>query len=128
MPTAASMLAPLDRSSLREQVQVVLRTSITTGELEPGQLYSVGDFAERLEVSATPVREALVNLAHDGLVEIVRNRGFLVPELSDHDLDEILQLRLFLEVPAVEQVAGRLDAATLARCREDARICRDAAV
>jgi DNA-binding GntR family transcriptional regulator len=127
MPTAAPTLAPLERSSLRERVQVLLRTSITTGELEPGRLYSVGDFAERLEVSATPVREALVNLAHDGLVEIVRNRGFVVPELSDHDLDEILQLRLFLEVPAIEQLAGHVHAATLARCREDARVCKDAA-
>jgi len=128
MPTAAPTLAPLDRSSLREQVQVVLRTSITTGELEPGHLYSVGEFAERLQVSATPVREALVNLAHLGLVEIVRNRGFVVPELSDHDLDEILQLRLFLEVPAIEQLAGNLDAATLARCRRDAQECKDAAI
>src|SRR5262245_66476625 len=117
MPTAAPTLAPLDRSSLREQVQVVLRTSITTGELESGRLYSVGEFAERLQVSATPVREALVNLAHLGLVEIVRNRGFVVPELSDHDLDQILQLRLFLEVRAIQQLAGNLVAPTTGPCR-----------
>jgi DNA-binding GntR family transcriptional regulator len=127
MATAAPTKAPLERSSLREQVQVILRTSIVTGELEPGKLYSVGDFAERLGVSATPVREAVVNLAHLGLLEIVRNRGFLVPELADHDLDEILQLRLFLEVPAIEQLAGHLSAETLALCREHVQHCKEAA-
>jgi DNA-binding GntR family transcriptional regulator len=127
MSTAGPTLAPLERSSLRERVLVVLRTSITTGELEPGRLYSVGEFAERLEVSATPVREAVVNLANVGLVEIVRNRGFLVPDLTDQDLDEILQVRLFLEVPAIEQVAGRVPAETLTACHEHVRACKEAA-
>jgi DNA-binding GntR family transcriptional regulator len=127
MSIEAPTKAPLERSSFREQVQVILRTSIVTGELEPGQLYSVGDFAERLGVSATPVREAVVNLAHLGLLEIVRNRGFLVPEFDDHDLDEILQLRLFLEVPAIEQLAGHVSAETLAVCRAHVRECKEAA-
>lgn len=110
--------APLEYASLREQVRGVLRTSIVTGELEPNRLYSVGSFADRLGVSATPVREALADLAHIGLVEIIRNRGFVVSEPTDHDLDEIQQLRLMLEVPAIEQVAGRVPAEQIAACRQ----------
>jgi DNA-binding GntR family transcriptional regulator len=90
---------------------------VITGELVAGRLYSVGAFAEQLGVSATPVREALGDLANAGLVEVIRNRGFLVPELTEHDLDEIFQLRLMLEVPAIEQVAGHLDADAAAACQ-----------
>ncbi|MGH2935271.1 MAG: GntR family transcriptional regulator [Gaiellaceae bacterium] len=117
----------VEHASLREQVRRILRTSIVTGELEPGSLYSVGSFAEQLGVSATPVREALGDLAHVGLVEMMRNRGFVVPELTDRDLDEILQLRLFLEVPAIEQVTGHVPADVIAACRERAAQTRMAA-
>jgi len=125
--SAVPTLGRLEHSNLRDQVRLILRTSIITGELEPGRLYSVGSFAERLGVSATPVREAIGDLAHLGLVQIMRNRGFVIPDLDDHDLDEILQLRLLLEVPAIESVAGRLSAAEVTACREQVERCRAAA-
>jgi len=120
-------LGRLEHPNLRDRVRLILRTSIITGELEPGRLYSVGTFAERLGVSATPVREAVGDLAHLGLVQIMRNRGFVIPELDDHDLDEILQLRLLLEIPAIERVAGQLAAAEVECCREHVEQCRRAA-
>lgn len=103
---------------MREQACAALRASIITGEIVAGQLYSVGSVAERLGVSATPIREALSDLAHNGLVTVVRNRGFIVPELTDHDLDEIFELRLMLEVPAIGRVVGKLSADDLTVCRE----------
>jgi DNA-binding GntR family transcriptional regulator len=117
LASPTSSLGQLERSNLRDQARRALRTSITTGELEPGHLYTVGAFAEKLGVSATPVREALGDLANVGLVEIIRNRGFVVPHLTDGDLDEIFQLRLLLEAPVVEQVAGRVPPSELAACR-----------
>ena len=113
--------------SLREQARRFLRTSVVTGQLEEGRLYSVGEFAQQLGVSATPVREAVFDLAHQGLVEVVRNRGFMVLPLKDQDLDEIFQLRILLEVPAVEAVAGRLDETAVDRSRELVRRCLAAA-
>ena len=107
----------LERESLRDQARQAIRTSVITGELESGPLYTIGAFATRLGVSATPVREALGDLANDGLVQIIRNRGFVVPSVSEHDLDEIFELRLMLEVPAVERSAGRLDDTGRAACR-----------
>jgi DNA-binding GntR family transcriptional regulator len=108
----------LERTNLREQARRVLRASIITGELMPGQLYTVGAFASKLGVSATPIREALGDLASFGLVEVVRNRGFVVSAVTEDDLDEIVELRLLLEPPVVERVAGRLTAQEVSRCRE----------
>jgi DNA-binding GntR family transcriptional regulator len=107
----------LERASLRDQARQAIRTSVITGELESGHLYTIGAFARLLGVSATPVREALGDLANDGLVQIIRNRGFVVPPVSEHDLDEIFELRLMLEVPAIGRSAGRLDESALKACR-----------
>jgi DNA-binding GntR family transcriptional regulator len=98
----------LERSRLRDRARQAIKTSIVLGEIEAGELYTVGAFAKRLGVSATPVREAIGDLANAGLVEVIPNRGFIVPEVSDRDLDEILDLRLMIEVPAIAQVAGQL--------------------
>jgi DNA-binding GntR family transcriptional regulator len=116
---AVSSLAQLKPATLREQARAALRASIITGEIAAGELYSVGAVAERLGVSATPIREALSDLAHNGLVTVVRNRGFVVPELTEHDLDHIFEVRLLLEIPAIERLVGHLSAADLAACRTE---------
>src|SRR5690349_19297766 len=68
----------VDRQSYRAQAIQIIRAQIVSGHLEPGSLHSIGAIAERLNVSITPVREALHDLAKDGLVEMRRNRGFVV--------------------------------------------------
>jgi DNA-binding GntR family transcriptional regulator len=118
---------PIEYQSLRGQARRALRTKIVTGELVPGQLYPIGRIAEELGTSATPIREALADLSHAGLVEVVRNRGFVVRELTEHDLDEILELRLMLEVPAVERLSGHIEPADEAACLELVESCRLAA-
>jgi DNA-binding GntR family transcriptional regulator len=99
------MMQSLHDDSFRAQAVRVIRGAIITGELEPGSVHSARAIAERLGVSVTPVREAMVDLASEGLVTPVRNRGFKVTLLSQADLDEILQLRVLLEVPIVGEVA-----------------------
>jgi DNA-binding GntR family transcriptional regulator len=93
-------------SSLSALAKGSIRTRIIAGEISVGQIYSVPSLAESLGVSVTPVREAMLELAAEGLVEAVPNRGFRVVELSQHDMDEILELRLMLEVPATAAIAG----------------------
>jgi DNA-binding GntR family transcriptional regulator len=97
-----------DRQSLREQVANVLRAAVVAGQMRPGVVYSVPALAERFGVSATPVREAMLDLAKEGLVDPVRNKGFRVTELSDEDLDDITQLRALIEVPTVTQLAATI--------------------
>jgi DNA-binding GntR family transcriptional regulator len=92
-------------SSLRSRVTEVLRQAMIAGELEPGQIYSAPALAERLGVSATPVREAMMELTKEGLVETLRHRGYRVVEVGDVALDEIIELRELIEVPTVGRVA-----------------------
>ncbi len=100
-------MRPLTTANLRGQAVEMLRASIVAGELEPGEIYSAPTLAERLGVSATPVREAMLDLANDGLVEPVRNRGFRVVVVDEDALDEISELRQMLEVPAMAKVVAR---------------------
>lgn len=102
---AVSALSNITTSSLREQAARAIRTGIMTGEIAPGEIYSVPALSTSLGVSATPVREAMLDLASEGLVVPVRNRGYRVVSLSPHDLDCILKLRLLIEVPSMGDVA-----------------------
>ncbi len=97
------------RSNLRQQVAQALRAALVAGEMRPGVLYSAPMLAEKFGVSATPVREAMLDLAGEGLVEPVRNKGFRVTELSDQDLDEMTQIRMLIEVPTLGNIAAACD-------------------
>ena len=94
--------------SLREQVSRALEAALVAGELQPGVIYSAPGLAEQFGVSATPVREAMLDLVKDGFVEVVRNKGFRVLEVSESDLDQISQIRLLLEVPSTAMAAATL--------------------
>lgn len=91
--------------NLREEVERSVLAAVTSGELAPGTLVSVPSLATQLSVSATPVREAMVNLQKRGCVVPVPNKGFRVTEVSEAELIEICQLRGWLECPAAEQIA-----------------------
>ncbi|MFF1551773.1 GntR family transcriptional regulator [Rhodococcus erythropolis] len=104
-PKQSAVFQPLARTSLRSDATRLLRARISSGELESGRLYAIGDIAAQLEVSPTPVREALLDLKSQGLIEMVRNRGFRIVELTDDELEEIVEVRLMLEPPAMAKVA-----------------------
>lgn len=91
----------------------MLRAAILGGELAPGSIHSAVTLAERLGVSPTPVREAMLELVKSGLVEVLPNRGFRVTVIDDQDLDEIYALRVMLEVPALAAVIERASDAGL---------------
>lgn len=95
--------------NLRQQIGDVLRASVIASRMRPGVVYSAPALAQRFGVSATPVREAMLDLAAEGLVEPVRNKGFRVAELSDTLLDEITATRLLLEVPTTASLAATQD-------------------
>lgn len=100
--------AVVDESSLTERVYEELRTAIRSGELAPGTLHSVVEIANQLGVSRTPVREALLQFAADGVVRFERSRGVRILELSTQDIEDIYSLRLLLEVPAAHRAATHM--------------------
>ncbi|MFI9431206.1 MULTISPECIES: GntR family transcriptional regulator [Streptosporangium] len=116
-----------ERQSLREQVAHALRAALITGEMRPGVVYSAPVLAAQFGVSATPVREAMLDLAKEGLVEAVRNKGFRVTELSDRDLDELTEIRQLIEVPTVARLADRARAESFEPLRPLAEQIVDAA-
>lgn len=97
------------RTSLREQLVDVLRAAIVAGAMHPGSVYSARTIAASAGASPTPVREAMLDLAKEGLVEVVPNKGYRVTELTDRELDEITALRELIEVPTIGEVARRAD-------------------
>jgi DNA-binding GntR family transcriptional regulator len=98
---------PLRRPNLRDQALAVIRQALVAGEIRPGAIYSASGMASELGTSNAPVREAMLTLVNQGVMEVVPNRGYRVTPVTDKDLDEVHQLRVMLEVPAVRQLAQR---------------------
>lgn len=105
---------------LRDQVAHALRAALISGELRPGVVYSAPALAADFGVSATPVREAMLDLAREGLVEAVRNKGFRVTELTERDLDDYTEIRALIEVPTVGRVTRTATREQLERLRPQA--------
>ncbi|PPQ29060.1 GntR family transcriptional regulator [Rhodopila globiformis] len=84
-----------------------VRADIVSGHAGPGTMYSVPTLAEEIGVSTTPVREALLELSHSGLITPVRNRGFRVEATTLEDLRNGFALRELLERFAMVGLAGQ---------------------
>lgn len=93
------------RVSTTDRVHALLREEIITGVLPGGSLHSIYEMAARLGVSRTPVRDAALRLADAGMVTIERNRGVRIRGLGVHDIREVFEARLLLEVPAAAHAA-----------------------
>lgn len=116
-------------AQLERRVYERLRDEIVSGSLQPGAQLVETRIAEELGVSKTPVREALIRLQRDGLVEIEPYRGARVLEPSADDVREILELRELIECAIARDLAARRPAAMLAaleRSIEGSRQARDA--
>lgn len=105
------MLARLDSgtrpATMRRRIAEQLRASLISGELRPGGVYSAPELGNRFGTSATPVREAMLDLVKEGLVEVVPNTGFRIRVLTDAELDEIAETRTLLEVPIMGAIAEK---------------------
>ncbi|MGW3730423.1 GntR family transcriptional regulator [Streptomyces sp. NPDC000851] len=123
-PSAAAPALPAlggRKSSYRERVADALRAALIAGELRPGEVYSAPALAARFGVSATPVREALLDLAKEGLVDTVPNKGFRVTAVSEQQLDEYTHLRRLIEIPTVVDLARTADPVSLEALRPAAQ-------
>jgi DNA-binding GntR family transcriptional regulator len=97
-------------SSLREEALATIKQGILDARYPPGSLLSENQLADELQISRTPVREALRELAGSGLVRILPQRGIVVSELSMQDIVEVYQLREQLESFAASAAAERITA------------------
>ncbi|MDJ0462667.1 GntR family transcriptional regulator [Streptomyces sp. H27-C3] len=111
--THSEPVAPraVQRHSVRGQILDALRAALVSGELVPGEVYSGPGLGARFGVSATPVREAMQQLAMEGAVEVVPNRGFRVTVRSALELAELAEVRALIEVPVMLRLARTVPAA-----------------
>ena len=117
-------IKPLERpAGLADRVYNQLRDNIGSHQIRPGERLQEVGLAAQLGVSRTPVREALARLESEGMIA-VEGRGFVVPELTDADIEEIYQLRFLLEPAAarsaVAEVTGAADLASMSSAVDDA--------
>ncbi|MEV0084503.1 GntR family transcriptional regulator [Saccharopolyspora sp. NPDC050642] len=108
-------MAGLQYTNLRDQALEVIRQALVSGEIRPGDIYSAAALANQLGVSSSPVREAMLTLVNQGLMEPVRNRGYRVVAMSEHDLDEVYEMRLLVEVPGTLRAAENATQEDLSR-------------
>ncbi|MEQ8813484.1 MAG: GntR family transcriptional regulator [Thalassobaculum sp.] len=115
---AIRSLERLDASSLSERVYSQLRAALMRGELVPEQRLKIGDVAERLGTSETPVREAFFQLAREGALEIKPRHYVRVRRLSAGEYLQVRDIRLQLEPLAAERALPHIrpeDVAALRR-------------
>lgn len=93
---------------LRDVVFNTLRQAILRGELKPGERLMEIALANRLGVSRTPVREAIRMLELEGLVIMIPRKGAQVAQITEKDLNDVLEVRLGLEELAVRFACERI--------------------
>ncbi|MFT7476247.1 MAG: DNA-binding GntR family transcriptional regulator, partial [Verrucomicrobiales bacterium] len=99
-------------------VRETIRLAILNGQLAGGTRLVQSDLAAQLEVSTTPVREALRDLASEGLIRIDPHHGGVVTELDEADLREVYQIRQRIEPFALEVSMPNITDEILDRCQE----------
>ncbi|MCK4207601.1 GntR family transcriptional regulator [Brucella pituitosa] len=95
----------IQTNNLRDQALMILKSRLISGEFVPGEIYSAASLANELGVSNSPVREAMLTLVNQGLMETVRNRGFRVIPVRRKQLEDIYDVRMLLEIPSIQKLA-----------------------
>lgn len=108
--STAPILGGEQPPTLTEWADQRLREAILGGQFGPGDALVISTLAEQLGLSATPLREALRNLASDGLVVLQSHGKARVAEVDIHEANEIYELRLMLEPEAIARSVTNADA------------------
>lgn len=106
-------LAPVEKGNLSERVYQNIRSALMEGRFQPGDRLRISEMATELDVSITPVREAIFRLVSDHVLEMKAATAIHVPELSPKSLDEIQRIRICLEGEGAALAAERITPAEL---------------
>nr|WP_296764691.1 GntR family transcriptional regulator [Rhodococcus sp. (in: high G+C Gram-positive bacteria)] len=111
-PAAAPVLRR--RPQLSEDVANHVRHVVMSGEVRPGDFIRLDETAAELGVSVTPVREALLTLRGEGMVELVPHRGYVVSPLTPEDIVDIFWLQGQIAVELVRRAAPKITDSVIA--------------
>ena len=108
---------PISRATLHDQVSARLRTMLVEGHIAPGAKLNERELCEQLQVSRTPLREAIKLLAAEGLADLLPNRGAVAVKLGEADVVNTFEVLASLEGLSGELAAQRITGAQLAEIR-----------
>ena len=108
----------MESRPIREIAYEVLKKAIITGEIPAGERIVETDYADRLHISRTPLREALRKLERDGLVEYAMRRGVVVRAFTIEDVREIYTIRNALEMLTLPSIIENATPEDIASLRE----------
>lgn len=111
----------LELRSLQQQIHDRLLGRILRGDLEPGERISPPEIAAAMGVSITPVRDAVNQMAAEGLVTVTPRRGTIVSPVSVRDIEELYEIRLMIEPRAAKLAASRASPSEIAGMQELAK-------
>jgi DNA-binding GntR family transcriptional regulator len=112
------MKKTIDNTNLRDQTYDIIKNMIILREIEPGKKINEEHIAKEIQVSRTPIREALCRLENEGIVTIIPRRGAFVSDLTETNVREILLIREVLEGLVVRLAVENIDAKTLQKLRK----------
>ncbi len=119
-------ISMVPRGNIREIVVQQILKAVIQGEFPVGHRMVIQNLAEQFGVSATPVREALVELASIGIVENLPNRGAVMREFGVAQIREIYQLRRILEVEAARTACGNIEPQLLSELAQEFAAIKEA--
>lgn len=112
------MKKTIDNTNLRDQTYDIIKNMIILREIKPGKKINEEHIAKEIQVSRTPIREALCRLENEGIVTIIPRRGAFVSDLTENNVREILLIREVLEGLVVRLAVENMDAKTLQKLRK----------
>ena len=124
MSSALKLIQPISK---RDQVVASIKAAILAGTLQPGEAVVESRLAQQLGAGTPLIREALIELEHQGYVQKVPYKGTTVMKLERRDVESIFRLRIELEALALEWAKPKITEATLAELRRILGIMRRAA-
>jgi len=113
------------RMTLSESAYAAIRRKIITGAFAPSSKLTVASLASSLDLSATPINEALAALEKEGLVSYLPHRGYFVSAVTPEHVAEVYSVREVFEVLAVRLAAQKAERRTVQRLREILRESRE---
>lgn len=96
------------RKTTKEIVYDQLKRSILGGQLDPDEIMTETSLAESLHISRTPVREAVSDLTKEGLLIHIPRKGFKVRQINEHDMEQILYLRISIEMRSIKMLINHI--------------------
>lgn len=112
------MTRKIKRNVLTDEIYAIIKENILSHKILPGEKINIDQLARELEVSNIPIREALSRLSTEGLVHVVPYKGMFAIQLDLKELNEIFELRIYLEPMAIKKAVPHIPEARLIELRE----------